>query len=535
MTRSTRQLALVISALSILVWGTLGSASGVDEAAAEITWDDLLPKEESTFDDPFASLTEEQLLDLGMLARIRFLLETEKISADGPDAKEEKTIVARLAEQGIDADYLISQRERVAKLRQERAEAVDTSVAGKKIKLPGYMLPLKREAEAVTEFLLVPWVGACIHTPPPPPNQMVHVRVPGGTPDRGRFAAIWIEGTLALEPATYELFLVDGKRDIKVAYTMELVSLSEYSSTESDTLAMVDIPDDLAGDHSWMQRLQNKVSLLFTKTMTDIKDQRTSGALLAGLLTAFIYGVLHTLGPGHGKAVVISYFVGEKGSMWRGVRMGSQIALFHVLSAIVVVWVTDFAIRQATGKAPSDYRFIKLVSYAAIMLIGTAMLVRAIRRARIRHDHSDSGENDHHHHDGCHACEAIASREGSAGWLALAVGSVPCTGALLVLLFGMSNDLLLPAILMVVAISFGMAVAMSGIGVLAILGRNFVDQRLAGDGSRQEKFANAARIFGAAVVVLIGGFLFILTLLTDPRYDPPPAQSGTGIGSDQNS
>jgi len=75
----------------------------------------------------------------------------------------------------------------------------------------------------------------------------------------------------------------------------------------------------------------------------------------------------------------------------------------------------------------------------------------------------------------------------------------------------MANNLLVPAILMVIAISVGMAVAMSGIGVLAIFGRNLVDRKLGNDEARQHRFANGARIAGAAVVMLIGMCLFGLT------------------------
>jgi hypothetical protein len=46
---------------------------------------------------------------------------------------------------------------------------------GKMVSIPGFMVPLEDDAETVTEFLLVPYAGACIHVPPPPPNQMVHV------------------------------------------------------------------------------------------------------------------------------------------------------------------------------------------------------------------------------------------------------------------------------------------------------------------------------------------------------------------------
>jgi ABC-type nickel/cobalt efflux system permease component RcnA len=195
------------------------------------------------------------------------------------------------------------------------------------------------------------------------------------------------------------------------------------------------------------------------------------------------------------------------------------------LSAIVVVWVTDFAVRQATGAAPSDYRMVKLISYTAIAAIGGWMLWKALRSGRHRHDHPDDSHG-HHHRDGCSACAALQKeRKGTSGWLALAVGSVPCTGALLVLLFGMANDLLVPAILMVVAISVGMAVAMSGIGVLAILSRQLVDRRLEGNEEKHHRFASGARIAGAAVVLLIGVGLFGLTLSNEAGRIPQEAKT----------
>ena len=107
---SNRWVAVVTLVLSLeFVVGVCPAQS----VAETITWDDLLPKQEVPFDDPFEELSEEQLLDLGMVARIRYLLENEKTKPDGPDAKEEKVLVAKLAEQGIDVDYLLLQRERV--------------------------------------------------------------------------------------------------------------------------------------------------------------------------------------------------------------------------------------------------------------------------------------------------------------------------------------------------------------------------------------------------------------------------------------
>lgn len=53
-------------------------------------------------------------------------------------------------------------------------------VNGKAARVPGFMVPLEDENSRVSEFLLVPYLGACVHTPPPPPNQIVHVKMDGG-------------------------------------------------------------------------------------------------------------------------------------------------------------------------------------------------------------------------------------------------------------------------------------------------------------------------------------------------------------------
>jgi hypothetical protein len=68
---------------------------------------------------------------------------------------------------------------------------------GVAVKLPGYVVPLEEERGALKEFLLVPYFGACIHTPPPPANQIVYVRV--ATPVKGfrMMDAVWASGTLS--------------------------------------------------------------------------------------------------------------------------------------------------------------------------------------------------------------------------------------------------------------------------------------------------------------------------------------------------
>ena len=65
---------------------------------------------------------------------------------------------------------------------------------GERVKVPGFIVPLEGTAELTTEFLLVPFFSACIHVPPPPSNQIVHVKMNEGVPVENLYDAVWVEG-----------------------------------------------------------------------------------------------------------------------------------------------------------------------------------------------------------------------------------------------------------------------------------------------------------------------------------------------------
>ena len=73
-------------------------------------------------------------------------------------------------------------------------------LVGKPVKIPGFTVPLEDFASSATEFLLVPYVGACVHTPPPPPNQLVYVEMDEGTrATMDGWNPVWLEGILHIE------------------------------------------------------------------------------------------------------------------------------------------------------------------------------------------------------------------------------------------------------------------------------------------------------------------------------------------------
>jgi len=87
-------------------------------------------------------------------------------------------------------------------LNYENGEMTDTlkKLDGKLVKVPGFIVPLEDYEEEATEFLLVPYFGACVHTPPPPPNQIVYVKMQNSKKTKvGLFDAVWMYGTLKVE------------------------------------------------------------------------------------------------------------------------------------------------------------------------------------------------------------------------------------------------------------------------------------------------------------------------------------------------
>lgn len=88
--------------------------------------------------------------------------------------------------------------EALKKMRQMWDNApVNPAMLGKNVRLPGYLVPLEELPEGIKEFLLVPYFGACVHSPPPPANQIVHVLLDKPVKRFRSMDTVWISGALS--------------------------------------------------------------------------------------------------------------------------------------------------------------------------------------------------------------------------------------------------------------------------------------------------------------------------------------------------
>ncbi|MGR5065279.1 DUF3299 domain-containing protein [Photobacterium sp. DNB22_13_2] len=91
---------------------------------------------------------------------------------------------------------------------------------GSTVKIPGFVIPLEGDDKTVTEFLLVPYFGACIHVPPPPPNQIVYVKFPKGAPIQQLWDVVYVVGTLKTQSVSHDL--------AEVGYLLEGSAIEDY-------------------------------------------------------------------------------------------------------------------------------------------------------------------------------------------------------------------------------------------------------------------------------------------------------------------
>ena len=306
---------------------------------------------------------------------------------------------------------------------------------------------------------------------------------------------------------------------------------------QSDGGAAAPVAVEIAGeDGGFFERVtdalvdfQRRANAEVAFHMTAIERGQDFGAFLLALAVAFAYGAVHAFGPGHGKFVVVSYFLGREARVMRGVVMAVQIAIVHVIAAIVIVWLADLVLRGGFGLGLSDVPGVRAASFLIIVGIGVYMLYQAVRgslgrrahraagHAHGHHHARDHGHGHGHHHDHHHAHHHGHSHGGRAegGILALAAGMVPCPGAVLIMLYAVANDMIFPGSLLVAAMSLGIGSSICVLGIGAILARQAamrVVERSGGGGAGTLR--HGMNYAGAALVTLVGLVSFIAFLDT---------------------
>jgi len=247
---------------------------------------------------------------------------------------------------------------------------------------------------------------------------------------------------------------------------------------------------------------QRRIQRSLSSSLQDIQSGHGSVALWAMLAVCFGYGVVHTLGPGHGKAVVVAYFLDStKPRAWlEGIFAGSWIAFTHTLAALLLAaGLKAFASVGLFG-ALREVRNVEIISYVLILLIGFWRLWAGLTGRLHEHVHGDDG---HHHHDHDHHHQP--ARRTIAGWLLLtAAGIAPCAGALVMILLSVALGVIWAGVIGVIAIAFGMAITLAAIGMASMVAHRLI----IGEGRSQE-IGRFVSIAASLIVIATAGTLLL--------------------------
>jgi nickel/cobalt exporter len=179
-------------------------------------------------------------------------------------------------------------------------------------------------------------------------------------------------------------------------------------------------------------------------------ELRAGGVVAAGL--AFALGALHALTPGHGKAALTAYFLGQEARLATGIRVAFAAAFLHVLMGFAAFAVLRFLVGQAptmTGRGPP---FFAVTGYGLIFLAGALMLFQSLRRATETHPHLLTG----------------------------GIGLLPCPLTITVLGFAWAQGAGAMIAVVLLALAAGIAFTIGLVALAAIMARRFIGHALIG-------------------------------------------------------
>ncbi len=243
----------------------------------------------------------------------------------------------------------------------------------------------------------------------------------------------------------------------------------------------------------WQHQLRQKMSELVRET----KATSSPKPLLLLLGVAFVYGMVHSAGPGHGKAFALTYILTQQPRLSQGVIFGNLIALFHGASGILLVLIIRVLLEKSiTGTMAGVSRITQLISFGLITCLGLTLFIhKAYRWIKSKKENQTLPNK--------------KKRFANPLFSSLAVGIIPCPVVVMVMLFALSMDMMGLGIILGLTISIGMALTITGV-VLAGLSGKAAFLSMA---SKQKKFfpvfEHVFELMAALAVTTLGLVFFL--------------------------
>jgi ABC-type nickel/cobalt efflux system permease component RcnA len=200
-----------------------------------------------------------------------------------------------------------------------------------------------------------------------------------------------------------------------------------------------------------------------------VKQIESKGSVVAYFwLLAFslLYGVIHALGPGHGKSLVAAYFLGNNRSVVKAFGIASLIGVVHTFSAFLLTFVIYFVLNTYLAAYFSDLESVTIrISALIIIVIALYLFYKKLPKKEKKKPLWSTAQPDRHQSScGCSACQSTSSDLG----IILSAGIVPCPGTITIFVFSLSLGAYLVGFLSAVFMSIGMSIVIFAAALLSI-------------------------------------------------------------------
>ena len=271
----------------------------------------------------------------------------------------------------------------------------------------------------------------------------------------------------------------------------------------------------------WILAQQQHFDLLMRQAVRAIRTDVSALWYLCGV--AFLYGVFHAAGPGHGKAVLAAYLFANERALKRGLVMAALAALLQALVALALVGGLTLLLGATAQAMRGAAQAVELFSYAAIALVGALLAWRkggALRRewqiptrpvsrfacvAAEDAGHVHGAECRHiHMPDPALLGDTRFSWRAAAGTI-VAAGLRPCSGAILVLVFSAAQGILYAGVVATLAMAAGTAITTGALAFLAVHAKMFAQRvTTTARGTRGALALRTLELAAALAVLLLG-------------------------------
>ncbi len=252
---------------------------------------------------------------------------------------------------------------------------------------------------------------------------------------------------------------------------------------------------------NFLKKSMNKIKSLFES----IKDEKNPMTYLFLLFFAYLYGVIHALGPGHGKTLVASYFLSNDRSYTKAFFISLAIGVVHTFSAFILTVVIYFVLNTLLAQFLDDTVFyttkisaLIIISIAIYLIFSKYKLYKRVAQERKKSQYSFSSSSPHLSTCGCSSCKVDKDSTDIA--LIISAGIIPCPGTTTLFIFAISTGLYYAGFISALVMSLGM----SSVIFFSALLSTMVRTKLLKSSDRLKKYLE---FISLTFILLLGGVL----------------------------